>query len=198
MGLPEWFRFEKTENVLCAIDLCAELALRIEEQHLYVKWLIIATHDMLQGAMVCALSGSANIGALDKKSQKEFLKWHKESLQNPNTEYNTQERLADFKELFRRVRKHTLGCEGSAVFSEQVKDDLYYLHDELRNNFVHCNIDFWSIERASLSRVLTVAYDATEFLMMRPKVHLDNIQLERMKSGLERIRSQIRTWRNPN
>ena len=148
--------------------------------------------------MVCALSGSANIGALDKKSQKEFLKWHKESLQNPNTEYNTQERLADFKELFRRVRKHTLGCEGSAVFSEQVKDDLYYLHDELRNNFVHFNIDFWSIERASLPRVLTVAYDATEFLMMRPEVHLDNIQLERMKSGLERIRSQIRTWRNPN
>ena len=84
------------------------------------------------------------------------------------------------------------------MFSEKVKDDLYYLHDELRNNFVHCNIDSWSIERAMLPRVLTVAYDATEFLMMRPEIHLDNIQLERMKSGLERIRSQIRTWRNPN
>ncbi len=197
MDIPDYFRFEKTENTLCAIDICAELALRIGEKHSYVKWLIIATHDMLQGAMVCALSGTANIGALTKKSKEEFLNWHAVSLQDPEVAYASKERLADFKELLRWVQepKQSSGCERCLDLTEQEKGDLHFLHDELRNNFVHFNIGSWSIDSASLSRALLVAYDAAESLMTGPQVCLDGIQLERMKSGLQKARELIRTWR---
>ena len=61
---PELFQFDEIEDVLCTVDVCIELAQRIEKQPSYVKWLIIAAHNMLQGAMVCALSGTDGAGAL--------------------------------------------------------------------------------------------------------------------------------------
>ena len=197
MDIPDYFRFDMTENALCAIDICADLAPRIEEKHSYVKWLIIATHDMLQSAMVCALSGTANIGALNEKSQKEFLKWHAASLQDPDVHYASKEFLANFDELLKRVQKpkQSSGCKGLLDLTEQQKGDLLFLHDELRNNFVHFNIGAWSIDSASVSRVLLVAYDAAEALMTGPEVSLDGIQLERMQSGLQKNRALIRTWR---
>ena len=191
--IPDYFRFEKTENTLCTIDICAEFALRIEEKDSYVKWLIIATHDILQGAMVCALSGTANIGALTKKSRETFLKRRAD----PKVPYASKERLADFKELLRSVQdyRQSSGCEKYLELTEQQEGDLHFLHDELRNNFAHLNINAWSIDSASLSRALLVAYDAAESLWTGPQVCLDEIQLERMKSGLQKARELIRTWR---
>ena len=124
MNIPNDFRFDEIKNVRCAIDLCVESVQRIEEEDTYLKWLIIATHDMLQGAMVCALSGSDGTGALEKASRKARLRLNNirvllgcvENTYSPDPnltkaqtlllkEGERSSRLAEFKKLLKSTGK---------------------------------------------------------------------------------------------
>ena len=120
MSIPDYFEFDPIENVCCAMNLCVDLAQRIEKQPSYFKWLVIATHDMLQGAMVCALSGSDNIGALTKASRKEFLQLSqiRRLLSCVQNTYPTDQNLVDAKQELEKV---TRSREKLAGFSELLK-----------------------------------------------------------------------------
>ncbi|MGH6866503.1 MAG: hypothetical protein ACREDO_10120 [Methyloceanibacter sp.] len=56
-------------------ELFAKICLlQIKEQPTRWKWLIIALHNVVQGAMACHLfSGTAQLGALEKKSAHRWL-----------------------------------------------------------------------------------------------------------------------------
>ena len=200
MKIPEYFRFNAIENVRCAINLCVDMAQEIEEQPTYFKWLVITTHDMLQGAMVCALSGSDNAGALKKNHQKKLRRWYLERRQNPDAPYPDLGKapLADFKELLKRAQKKERSGSGTVEplrLDEQEKEHLDYLH-KLRNTFVHFENMSWSIESDGLPQVLNVALVATKSLINEPqvRVQLEDNALQQMESDLSKIQSLLKKW----
>jgi hypothetical protein len=67
------------------------------------KWVIIATQNAMQCAMVLALAGTDGCGALFPKSQKQNREW----LQNPTPDRQTRT-MADFKTLLDRIQKPEL------------------------------------------------------------------------------------------
>ncbi len=202
MNIPDYFRFDAIENVRSTIDLCVELAHRIEQQPSYFKWLVLTTHDMLQGALICALSGSDNAGALKKNLQKKLRRWYQERRQNPNASYPDLGKapLADFKELLKRAQKKERSGYGTVEplrLDEQEKEHLDYLH-KLRNTFVHFEDMFLSIESDGLPEMLEVALDVTKFLINEPQVRhrIESDILQNMESDLSKIQSQLKKWGN--
>jgi|SRR5579884_138284 len=161
----DYVQFDELEDVLSSLDLLALTVPLVKEQPSYWKWVIIAAHSGLQGAMVCALRDSAGISILNRKSAREMLEWRKTGIGERPKEF-----LADFMTLLRRCRKascmegHPLTLSGPQV------DDVTYLHGEFRNQFAHFIPIGWSIEIAGLPRIIRAAIDATETLMAHPRV----------------------------
>ena len=200
MSIPENFEYDPIENIRCTIDLCAEFAQKIEEQPTYFKWLVITTHDMLQSALVCALSGSDNTGALKKNLQKKLRLWYQERRQNPNAPYPELGKalLADFKELLKRAQIKERSGSGTAALlnlTEREKEELIFLH-ELRNDFVHFENVSWSIESGGMADMLEIALDATKSLINEPQVRnqIEDDVLHKMESDLSKIQSLLKMW----
>ena len=198
MSIPDYFEFDPIENVRCAINLCVDLAQKIEEQPTFLKWLVIATHDMLQGAMVCALSGSDNAGALKKNLKKKLRRWYLERRQNPDAPYPDLGKapLADFKELLKRAQKKERSGSGTVeplTLDEKEKEHLDYLH-KLRNTFVHFENMSWSIECGGMPQILIVALDATECLMKERQVRVEGDVMKQIESDLSKIRTLLKKW----
>ena len=159
---------------------------------------VIATHDMLQGAMVCALSGSDNAGALKKNLKKKLRRWYLERRQNPDAPYPDLGKapLADFKELLKRAQKKERSGSGTVeplTLDEQEKEHLDYLH-KLRNTFVHFENMSWSIECGGMPQILIVALDATECLMKERQVRVEGDVMKQIESDLSKIRTLLKKW----
>ena len=200
MSIPVYFEFNEIENVRCSIELCAEFAQKIEEQPTYFKWLVITTHDILQGALVCVLSGSDNTGALKKDIQKKVRRWYLERRQNLNTPYPELGKapLAGFNELLKRAQKKERSSSGTAALltlTERQKEELIFLH-ELRNDFVHFENVSWSIESGGMGEMLEIALDAAKSLINESQVRnqIEDDVLHKMESDLSKIQSLLKMW----
>ena len=200
MSIPDYFEFDPIENVRCTIDLCVDLAHRIEQQPSYFKWLVITTHDTLQGALVCALSGSDNAGALKKNLQKKLRRWYQENRRNPDASYPDLGKapLAGFEELLKRALNNERSGSGTVAslnLTERQKEELIFLH-ELRNDFVHFENMSWSIESAGMPEMFEVALDATKSLINEPQVRhqIEGGILHKMESDLSKIQSLLKMW----
>ena len=53
-GSKDYARFDEIEDVLASTDLMALVAPLVKKKPSCWKWMIMATHNALQGAMVCA------------------------------------------------------------------------------------------------------------------------------------------------
>ena len=200
MSIPEYFEYDPIENVRFTIELCADFAQNIEEQPTYFKWLVITTHDMLQGAMVCALSGSDNAGALKKNLQKKLRSWYQESRQNSDASYPDLGKapLAGFEELLKRALNNERSGSGAVALlalTERQKEELIFLH-ELRNDFVHFENVSWSIESGGMGEMLEIALDAAKSLINESQVRnqIEDDVLHKMESDLSKIQSLLKMW----
>jgi hypothetical protein len=178
---PGYVRFDERKDVIAAFELIGLIAPRCAAQPLLWKWLIIAAHNALQGALVCTLSGTAGIGALTGKSAAAVLK----RLETDNGP-RPKEWLAQFNELLEAgqdpVRLSYLGGEPLKL-SELQRDDLRRLNDEFRNRFSHFKPIGWSIEEVGLPRIVLTAVDAAEHLMLNhpaARSHLSDGEVHRI------------------
>ena len=57
----EYLYFDEIEDVLSSVDLLAMIVPLVDEQPSYWKWIIVAAHSALQGAMVCALAATSSV-----------------------------------------------------------------------------------------------------------------------------------------
>jgi hypothetical protein len=127
--------------------------------------MIVSAHDALQGAMVCALSGKSDVGALDEKSIRETLEW----LDTQQGQF-PDERLAYFKTLLARCLDNSHMDGEPLVLTVGQLNDINRLHDHFRNNFSHFTPKSWSIEKAGLLRIIGTAIDCVEDLMGKTQV----------------------------
>jgi hypothetical protein len=161
----DYIHFDEFEDVLSSLDLVALVVPVVNKHPSYWKWVLVAAHAGLQGAMVCALRDTSGITVLDKKSARETLKWL--DTQHGNA---PKERLADFKILLARCLRASC-MDGQPLKLRPLQlDDLRTLHDEFRNKFSHFVPHGWSIEKAGLPRIVRAAVDATEILMNHPRL----------------------------
>ena len=76
MEANDWLRVDEQSDVLVSLDECLNCVRRVREEPAFWKWAILSIHNALQGAIVCHLSGTAQLGALAKRSVIASLEWH--------------------------------------------------------------------------------------------------------------------------
>jgi hypothetical protein len=192
----DYIYFDEIEDVLASLDLIALLLPLLRESPQHWKWMIVAAHDALQSAMVCALADSTGTSVLTNKSARTMLDWL-------NADADTrgkypEERLAPFGQLLDRCLAGTPEFEPLVLTPKQI-EDIKRLHDDFRNHFAHFAPMGWSIQKTGLPRIIEAALDAVKELMSRWQVaaHMNEDQRERLgralhiaKLGLGLLQSQ--------
>lgn len=160
------------------------------------KWAVIGIHSALQGAMVCHLSGTANVGALTRKSVKEVLSW-RENEENgvgcgAKSKGAPREKVADAKELFCRLQKNSKRFEYGAGQTIAVTSDekrAFNLIHCLRNDFSHFSPKGWSIEVSGLPNALLELVGLFRRISRDPWPfrHMEIEQKEHLRQTVEEI-----------
>jgi hypothetical protein len=172
-----YIHFDEREDVISSLELLGSLVSNVDKSPRDWKWCIIAAHSALQGALVCILSGTAEIGAMREDLQSAWLEWFDNRKgKEPDT------KLADFKTLLKwagNSSRMVHADEGPPLklSATQIRD-LHKLH-YFRNQFAHYAPMGWAIEKAGLPRIVLTASDTAEHLMLsyfRLRMHLLEIR----------------------
>jgi hypothetical protein len=192
---PGWLRMDEREDAIVAIEHAADTALTVAEKPLNWKWVIISTHNALQGALVCTLSGTAGFGALKKQSRKEMLRWYEAFRSDPNAPYPEdwlEAPLTLYGWAKDASRMGDLG--GSPLRTTAGQDDDVKFLNELRRDFMHFTPKSWSLEEAGLPRMVLNAADIVRQLLLQHPVNacrLDDDQKARVEGAIGRLRSTL-------
>jgi hypothetical protein len=180
---PNYLDFNEIGDVLASVDVIAVLAPTLRDNPLRWKWVILATHGAMQGAMVCAYADSANTSILTKRSEAKMWAW----LNNTLEEQPTQ-RLDEFISLLKKCLRGSHNCDPLVLTKKQCRS-IKRLH-WARNNFTHFTPQGWLIERAWLIPPIVVALDVVEELMQRSQVNyrLEDDQREHLHEALSTSR----------
>jgi hypothetical protein len=152
-----YLRVDERTDVLLSLQQC-DLSVRLARRSQgNWKWAILALHNALQGALVCHLSGSAQLGALTERSISDWLSWYggDRTLKPP------REWLADTKELFSRLSAADKRYEAAGPII-RVTDAQAAAFDRLhalRNDFQHFTPKGWSLEIAGLPEIFLNVLD---------------------------------------
>lgn len=172
-----YINFDERTDVIASLHLCLMCLRNLSDEPALWKWAILSLHSALQGAMVCHLSGSANIGALSDRSATAILEWHERDRRGEikkiddgiddvlglrKIRFATRqdnppiEQLADPLTLFKRLYNGNKRYEGGAGNVLEIADSqrasFHRLH-KLRNDFAHFTPKGWSIELAGLPSI---------------------------------------------
>jgi hypothetical protein len=208
-----WLRVDENTDVLVSLSECLHCVRRVREESAFWKWAILSLHNALQGAMVCHLSGTAQLGALSEKSVGAWLTWHdrdgrgeinrvadgSDEFGFPKFKFVTdddcppRDHLADSKTLFKRLsseRKRREGGAGAVLEITDSQRDSFRRLNNLRNDFSHFTPKGWSIELAGLPRIFIDAVDVIELIAADPWPfrHMD----EEDRAGMDELLRQLR------
>lgn len=184
-----YLRTDEAEDVVASLELCQDCLHQLEEQPARWKWLIVSLHNAVQGAMACHLSGTAQLGALEKKSAHRWLEHLTAShCRRPAP----TERLADFMELCTRLYSVNKRLEHAGPIiqvTEDQKRSLKKLND-LRRNFTHFTPKGWSIELSGMPEIIGDAVAIVENIANANWAfrHLSEDSAERLLELLGQIR----------
>ena len=195
MTMPDWLRTDEHEDTINALEHAAFTSFTLTDEPLNWKWVIIAVHNALQGALVCVMSGTAGVGALNRKSRKEMLEWFEASRTDPNLP-SPKERLDAPMTLYQRAKnpEHMREFGGIPLDTTPEQDKDVKSLNTFRKDFVHFAPHGWSIETAGLPRkILNVTIIIETLLLSHPaaKLRLEEKQTERAKEAIATLRKVI-------
>jgi hypothetical protein len=184
--VKKWIRFDEHEDVLASTDLLAMLIPKLKTQPALWKWVIIAAHSGVQGALVCSLRDTTGTNVLSSNSAKAMLDW----LASPQGNA-PREHVASFSDLLKKYRKkypHLRLSDGQLA-------QLRKLDEHLRNNFIHFVPKGWSIEAAGLPALIRCAANLIDTAMGQDRVslHLTCNMKRRLQKNLEAIQETSKT-----
>ena len=195
MDVPEYLRVDEREDAINALEHAAETALTLKEIPLNWKWVIIAIHNALQGALVCTLSGTDGTGALSNKSRQKVWDFFEASRTDPDAPYPT-EWLAGLFELYERAKDPAYMQEfgGAPLRTTPEQDDDIRRLNNLRRAFAHFTPKGWSIENVGLPRIVLNATAIIETLMLSHPActfRLEPEQTASVKGAIARLRELL-------
>ena len=209
-----WLRIDERTDVIASLALCLSCLQRVTSQSVQWKWAILSLHSALQSAMVCHLSGTAQLGAMSSKCVTEWLDWRERDNRGeikristgvdeyglPGFRFATEkdhpprERLADAKELFIRLHNSSKRCElgsGSILsISNAQRDSFRRLHN-LRNDFAHFTPKGWAIELSGLPQIFRDILEVVELISNDPWPfrHMKRIERWKLRRLIEEIKA---------
>jgi len=213
----KWLRIDERTDVLSSLSLCLNCLEMTPVAPANWKWAILSLHNALQGAMVCHLSGTMGLGALDQKTISEWHDWYErdslgqikripdgvDELGIPQFRFASakdkppRERLADTRELFERLHNIGRRCEIGAgkmlTISEDQHSSFKQLHS-LRNGFAHFTPKGWSIELGGLPRIFNDMVGVIAMIAGDPWTfrHFGVRQRRLLRSLIHNLRKTIR------
>ncbi len=197
MDMPEYLRVDEREDAINALEHAAENALTLENNPLNWKWVIVAIHNALQGALVCTLSGTDGTGALGDKSMKEMWEWFEASRTDLDAPYPDEWLAAPLK-LYERAKDLANMQEFGGVplrTTPEQDDDVKRLNN-LRRGFAHRPPTGWSIESVGLPRIVLNATAIIETLMLSHPActfRLEPEQTARVQKAIAMLRELLPT-----
>jgi hypothetical protein len=129
----EWLRINEYTDVLSSTDLIALVGPRLTKYPSDWKWMILAAHNGVQGALVCAIQDSTSTNILRKDSAAAMLNWL-DTLEGERP----KEELADFTLLVKKFRN-----KYPALLAPGQHGKILRLHREFRNKFAHFTPTHW-------------------------------------------------------
>jgi hypothetical protein len=174
-------RFDEFEDAVVSVELVARLLPNAKAAPtLLWKWVIMAIHDGLQGAMICVLSEAERASALSDARLK-ILRW----METGEGDY-PNERVESFATL---LRLSSAGQRIRPLFlTDQDKRDLEKLN-WYRNQFTHLLPEGWNIAYVNIPPILLTAVSTIEQLM------LDGVIMGANENQVRRLRKAIQTIR---
>ena len=160
---------DERQDVLASLEHCAMCLADTERSDGAWKWVVLSLHSALQGAMVCHLSGTAEVGALTSACARQWSEWHERDrhgeieyiddgvdelslpvrLPRSPRDRPPSDRVASAAELFKRLGSESerieSGCGRIIEITAAQRKSFERLHD-LRNGFTHFSPRGWSIE----------------------------------------------------
>lgn len=168
-GNAGWLRVDEREDLVNSLEHAVEIARTVRSEPRNWKWLLIVVHNALQGALVSVLTGTAGVGALEKKSMAEWQEWDEKGRAGKK-EPLPKGRLASPLELYKRAKQTDFMCEfgGRPIRTRNDQDADVRRLNSLRGELVHFKSRIWSIEIEGLPRIVLTAIQVIEQLLNHP------------------------------
>lgn len=188
-----WLITDKTKEAISALEMLAETASSLNTDIYRWKWVIITTHNALQGFMVLALWGGNGLLALRDKIAAQWLRAYTEGGKYPD------EKLDRFLNLYKKIKS-----ERMLFYRHSRKFDPTPDHDwaveklnKLRNKFIHFVPKGLCLELTGLPGICLRCLEVIEFLGWKSGniVFYEEDQKERAMSALKKaikILSELR------
>lgn len=174
----EYLRTDEIRELVEALRKVADELESAKTDSYAWKWAIIAMQNAVQNAIVAAISGTDQLGALTKKAARDWL----EAYENDRADY-PEPWLANFLELYERMKSRT-GFPATPEIDKDIRRLVSF-----RNDFMHFTPKGWSIQLAGLPRILANALSVVEHLGWNGHIlwYEESDQLA-ARASLERIR----------
>lgn len=209
--------FNERTDVLASLHLCLMCLRNLSDDPALWKWAILSLHNALQGAMVCHLSGTANIGALSDKSATARLEWFERGrrgeinkiddgiddvlgvrkIRFATTQDNPPiEQLADpltlFNRLYNGTKRYECGAGEVLVITDSQRDSFRRLH-KLRNDFAHFTPKGWSIELAGLAGIFLNMVEVLDKIFADdwPVRYMKSLEREQLRNLLQDLKEEL-------
>jgi len=188
--------YARTSPALLAMHACERAAAEYDAAMSgeTERWFFAITdvHQALTAALVETLSGTAGIGALPTKLQKQWLDYF-EARRAADIQPPVDDRVITFGELLDRARDpaNCHNMQGTLTLTEDEKQDLLSLND-FRNDLAHVKPRGWSLEIAGLPRIFGAAAKTMRqlFDMASLRLHLEEGEIERVERAIDSIASR--------
>jgi len=149
-----WLRTDEAEDVAASVRHALRCRGVVEEDPQAWKWIALALHAALQGALVGHLVTTASpLGAVTDRNAQEWADYFEAARTDP-TLRPPKTKLLDLPGLIKSARKPgSCGNGEDAVVVQITECELQWLrrfHGEVRNQFVHFEPMGWSLEVSGL------------------------------------------------
>lgn len=183
--MSEYVRTDERQDVLASLQHCLLCLAETEHSAGTWKWVILSLHSALQGAMVCLLSGPANVGALTQDCASKWIKWYERNrrgdidyiddgvdelglpLRRPRNPQDRPPRkqVASAPKLFKRLGSESARIEpghGRIIEITNAQKQSFETLHALRNGFTHFSPKGWSIEIQLIKEIILDMLDVID------------------------------------
>jgi uncharacterized protein (DUF4415 family) len=196
-GVSVYLGTDEYLELVSTIEHCGDLAQELGDSSNW-KWLILAIHNAVQCACVCALRGEDTIGLtmLTPKSGRKKLNIIEGSRTGAKAQYS-DDRLDEMLKLYEKVSgPDSLNPQQRLPRLAKRDKDITRLN-EFRNKFVHFVPGGWSIELSGMPRIMEHACQVIEHLALKHSTfwhHLDEARRNRIANALQHLRRGVKQW----
>ncbi|PPC93068.1 MAG: hypothetical protein CTY33_09460 [Methylotenera sp.] len=155
-----WFETDEIEEAVSALEVLAKWTEILVFDISYWKWVILVTHNAMQGFMVIALRGSDRLRPLRDDVAKKWLEAHQNGTDYP------VEKLDNFSNLYKKIKSDLMlfFVHSKKFVSSSSQDTSVRRLNSFRDDFIHFLPQSWSIEVSGMPKICADCLNIIHFL----------------------------------